>query len=434
MVPLKSVKLPGAILRVHAPSKVRKLVTSIRRYGFIQPLLVDSKRQIMDGVARYQAAKAAELEYVPVIDVSHLNDNDLRSLRLALNRLQEEVTWDRQAVAEELRHLIDVGSDLDLTGFEAVEIENFLEIGEAENEVEDLDASLAARPLVSRPGDLWVMQSGRSEHRVACGDFRDEGLCLQLFGGELATAGVTDPPYNLPIRGHVSGTGKHSEFANASGEMSDSEFQAFLESTLLVTFAWLQVKGVAYVCMDWRHIRHLLNAGRTRNLELLNLVVWTKSNPGMGSFYRSQHELIAVFKRNGESHRNNIELGRHGRSRSNVWPYRGVNVFGPERHLLDEHPTVKPAAMVGDAIRDVTLPGEIVFDPFLGSGSTLIAAERTHRRCFGIEIEPKFVDLAVRRWQLETGRSAIRKSDGVSFSNAEALATKVDPVEGRVLP
>lgn len=186
--------------------------------------------------------------------------------------------------------------------------------------------------------------------------------------------------------------------------------------------------------MDWRHIRFLLNAAHACDLALLNVAVWTKSNAGMGSFYRSQHELIAVFKRQGEAYRNNIELGRHGRSRSNVWPYRGVNVFGPERHLLDEHPTVKPSAMVGDAIRDVTAPGEIVFDPFLGSGSTLIAAERTRRRCFGMEIEPKYVDLAIRRWEAETGQSAIRLSDGLSFNDAEQIVIAANLAQEKVKP
>ena len=343
---------------------------------------------------------AAELEFVPAIVVSHLSADEIRVVSLSMNRLQEEVTWDREVIAGEFRYLISVGFELDLTGFDTVEIENYLEIGEPEADVEVIDASLMERPLVSRPGDVWVLV-GKMRHSIACGDSRDEELVEKLFGEYLAAACLTDPPYNVRIRGNVSGTGKHTEFAFASGEMTAAEFQTFLENVLETIFSQLQQNGVAFVCMDWRHVRHLLNAGETRNLELINIVVWTKSNPGMGSFYRSQHELIVVFKRKGQSHRNNIELGRHGRSRSNVWPYRGVNVFGPERHLLDLHPTVKPSAMVADVIRDVTLPGEIIFDPFLGSGTTLIAAERTHRRCLAIEIEPKYVDLSIRRWQLE---------------------------------
>ena len=426
MFALKSVHLPEKPVRIHSRSKLRKLKKSIIRFGLLAPLLITSLGQIVDGVARFKAAMAAELEFVPAIVVSHLSADEIRVLSLSMNRLQEEVTWDREVVAGEFRYLISVGFELDLTGFDTVEIENYLEIGDPEGNVEDIDASLMERPQVSQRGDVWAFNVGKMRHSIACGDSRNIELVEKLFGEDLAAACVTDPPYNVRIRGNVSGTGKHKEFAIASGEMTSAEFQIFLENCLVIIFSRLQQNGVAFVCMDWRHVRHLLNAGESRNFELINIVVWTKSNPGMGSFYRSQHELIVVFKRKGQSHRNNIELGRHGRSRSNVWPYRGVNVFGPERHLLDLHPTVKPSAMVADAIRDVTLPGEIIFDPFLGSGTTLIAAERTHRRCLAIEIEPKYVDLSIRRWQLETGQSAIRLSDGVSFNDAEELAIKAN--------
>lgn len=426
-VSIESLCAPERPVRLHSASKLQKLRRHIERYGVLVPLLVHFEGRIVDGIARYQTAIAIGLTHLNVIDISHLPHDDLRALRLALNRLQQEATWDPTAVAVELKFLAEVGFDLDFTGFDTVEIENYLEIGDVPSEVEDLDASLAAGPVITRPGDIWVMGSGSTEHRVACGDFRDEGLCKVLFSGLRAAACFTDSPYNLRISGHVSGTGKHAEFAMATGEMSDEAFEAFLSEVLALIFTALAPDGVAFLCMDWRHIRHLLDAAKVHDLELLNLAVWVKSNPGMGSFYRSQHELIAVFKRPGETHRNNVQLGRHGRSRSNVWEYRGVNVFGPERHLLDLHPTVKPSAMVADAIRDVTMPGEAVFDSFLGSGTTLIAAERTQRRCLGIEIEPKYVDLAVRRWQLATGRAAVRLSDGVSFPDAESAARSDSP-------
>jgi DNA modification methylase len=427
---IADLRVPENLLRAHSESKLRRLRRNIERFGVLVPLLVDGDGRIVDGVARYQAAKAAGLEHLNTINIAHLSTDEMRALRLALNRLQEEVTWDRQAVAAELRHLVEIDFELDLTGFSTVEIENFLEIGDTPADVEELDAKLAAGPVVSQPGDIWVMASGKLEHRVACGDFRDQGLCQRLFGDVLAAACFTDPPYNVAIRGHVSSTGKHGEFAMASGEMTSSQFEGFLASVLDSVDGILQVGGVAFICMDWRHLRPLLNVGESRRFELLNLAVWAKSNAGMGSFYRSQHELVVVFKRQAERHRNNVELGRHGRSRSNVWEYRGVNVFGPERHLLNEHPTVKPAALVGDALRDVTLPGETVFDPFLGSGTTLIAAERTRRRCFGVEIEPRYVDLGIRRWQLETGRPAIREADGASFAEAEEVAARSSLVQG----
>lgn len=431
MTPLEALKAPIAILRNHNPAKIRKLKKSIKRYGILAPLLINSN-QIVDGFARFQAAKAAGLEAVPTIDISFFSESQLRALRLTLNRLQEEVKWDRKTVAFELKFLAKMQFELDQTGFDTVEIENYLEIGEPEADVEDLNVSLLAMAAVSKLGDVWVLNGNHGEHRVGCGDFRAEEFLKRIFGESSAAACFTDPPYNVRVQGHVSGTGKHTEFAVASGELTDEEFEIFLRAMLVIIYRHLLANAVAFVCMDWRHCRHLAAAGEACELELLNLCVWTKSNPGMGSFYRSQHELIFVFKVKGQPYRNNVELGRHGRSRSNVWPYRGVNVFGAERHLLDSHPTPKPSAMVADAIRDVTLPGEIVFDPFLGSGTTLIAAERTHRRCYATEIEPKYIDLAIRRWQLETGLEAIRLSDGLSFAEAEKSAISVNAAGDQV--
>ncbi|WP_373503165.1 site-specific DNA-methyltransferase [Aestuariivirga sp.] len=368
LAPISSLRPPEIPLREHSTSKLHKLRRNIEYYGVLSPLLVKADGQIVDGVARYKAAQAAGLQHLPVIYIDHLSETQVRALRLSLNRLQDEATWDQHAVAAELRHLSEVGFDLDLTAFDTVEIENLLEIGVPPGDVEDLDASLLAQPVVTQPGDLWILQSGKQEHRVICGDVRNGELLQKLFGDERAAACVTDPPYNVRIRGHVSGTSKHTEFAVASGEMTDLEFESFLATVLGIIVIFLKGGAVAFIFMDWRHIRHLFNAGQSCCLELLNLAVWVKSNPGMRSMYRSQHELIAIFKRQSEPHRNNIALGRHGRSRSNVWQYRGVNVFGPERHLLDAHPTVKPVAMLGDAIRDVTAVNEIIFDPFLGSG------------------------------------------------------------------
>ncbi len=431
MTPLEALQEPLMIQRTHTPAKIRKLTKSIKRFGILAPLLISSN-QIVDGIARFQAAKGAGLEAVPTIDISYFSENELRALRLALNRLQEEVQWNKKAVALELSFLINEGFDLDEIAFDTAEIENHLEIGESVADVEDLNVSSLAMAAVSRLGDVWLLKGNHGEHRVGCGDFRDEELRKRIFGESLAAACVTDPPYNVRIQGHVSGTKKHKEFPFASGEMTDEQYEIFLRALLVIIYRHLLRNAIAFVSVDWRHCRHLAAAGAACELELLNVCVWTKSNPGMGSFYRSQHELIFVFKLNGQPYRNNIELGRHGRSRSNVWPYRGVNVFGAERHLLESHPTPKPSAMIADAILDVTLPGEIVFDPFLGSGTTLIAAERTHRRCHAMEIEPKYVDLGIRRWQLETGLEAFRLSDGLSFAEAEKSAYPVNVADDQV--
>lgn len=416
---LADLKPPPNVLRYHSDRKMKALTKHVEENGVMAPLMTTSDGTIIDGRARYLAAERAGLTDVRTICVSHLPESRIRALRLSLNRFQEEASWDRPGVAEELRHLLEINFDLELTGFSTVEIESYLEIeGSPPGEEETVDASSLSAPPVSKPGDIWSLP-GNSAHRLACGNSHDPTLADRLFDGRQAQACFSDPPYNVRISGFVSGTGRHKEFAQGSGEMSDSEFVEFLLRAQQATISRLSPDAVAFWCIDWRHLWHMVEASRRSGLELLNMAVWVKSNGGMGSLYRSQHELICVFKRPGAQHRNNIELGRHGRTRTNVWEYRGVNVMGPERHLLSLHPTVKPAALVADAIRDVTLPGDIVFDPFLGSGTTLIAAERTKRVCYGIDIEPKYVDLAIRRWQAETGRDAVRLADGVAFNEAE---------------
>lgn len=422
---VSELKVSPFAARNHPREQRAKLTAHVRKYGVLVPLLIEQGGFIVDGQARLEAARDAGLTHVLTINVSHLAEPDRRAVRLAMNRLAEDGKWDKEALARELNYLLEVGYDVELTGFDTLEIENVIEVLDDPSGVEEhIDAKMVSNIPVSRHGDLWVLGEPERAHRIACGDYRDQVLLDVLFQSRTAAISFTDPPYNVPIQGFVSGLGRasHNEFAMASGEMSRTEFQTFLSATLSAIYARMSESGLAYVCMDWRSIAALIDAGQSLGLELLNLAVWVKTNAGMGSFLRSQHELIAIFKRPGTSHRNNVELGKHGRSRSNVWHYRGVNVMGPERHLLAEHPTVKPSAMVADAIRDASMPGDIVFDPFLGSGTTLIAAERTRRVCYGIEIEPTFVDLAIRRWQAETGKDAVRIGDGMPFDEAERSA------------
>jgi DNA modification methylase len=247
--------------------------------------------------------------------------------------------------------------------------------------------------------------------------------------GSVADVIFTDPPYNVPIEGHVGGLGSihHREFAMAAGEMSAPEFTQFLIKIFLFLVKFSSDGSLHYLCIDWRHLGELLAAGAKAYTELKNLAVWIKDKPGMGSLYRSQHELIFVYKNGRGSHRNNIQLGQFGRNRSNCWHYPGANSFsrnGDEGNLLALHPTVKPVAMIADAILDCTARGDIVLDAFLGSGSTLIAAERVGRRCYGIEIDPLYVDTIVRRWESLTGRLAVHQSTGLSFTELEANAEK----------
>lgn len=362
---------------------------------------------------------------IAVVVVHNRDEAEIRALRLALNRISEDAAWDNEKLRTEFAALLDLSFDLQLTGFDAVEIDMALTIdAPTSNTVEEVvsdDIEPAPGAAVTKAGDVWLL----GKHLVACGDARDTNWLWDLLGASRATVAFIDPPYNIKIDGFVSGLGRnhHREFAMASGEMDREEFVAFLSRSLDALKSCVVEGAIAFVCMDWRHAGELLEAAAQQALELKNLCVWVKSNAGMGTFYRSQHELVFVFKHGDAPHQNNFELGQHGRVRSNVWNYRGVNSFGRDRNeLLGVHPTCKPVAMISDAIRDVSRRGECVIDTFLGSGSTLIAAEEIGRVCIGIEIDPLYVDVAVRRWQKATGRDAVLKETGETF---ESIAERV---------
>jgi DNA modification methylase len=345
--------------------------------------------------------------------VANRDPAEIKAIRLALNRLPQDAGWNSTELKLEFEELLTLGFDMVVTGFETVEIDMALAIDDpSAGEVEDAPEGPGEGPAVSKPGDIWML----GDHRLACGDARDGQLIAALMAGASAQMAFTDPPYNVKIDGNAVGAGRHREFAFASGEMSKVEFTGFLTDALASVAAIMVDGAVAYVCMDWRHVEELLAATNAARLNQLNLAVWTKTNAGMGSLYRSQHELVFVLKKGDAPHINNVELGKHGRSRSNVWPYRGMTSFGADRDaLLGSHPTVKPVALVADAIKDVSRRGDLVFDPFLGSGTTLIAAHRTGRRCYGIELDPAYADVIIRRWESETGRQAVLASTGEPF-------------------
>ena len=306
--------------------------------------------------------------------------------------------------------------DVTVTGFEIAEIDLILKEAESEPDKEDsFEASLDG-PSVSQAADLWLM----GKHRVLCGSALDQNALTSLLSGRRANVVFVDPPYNVAIDGHATGNGAihHREFAMASGEMSEAEFLRFLEASLSLLAKHSAEGSVHFVCMDWRHMKKVAVDGEKVYGKLLNLCVWAKDNGGMGSFYRSQHELVFVFRNGGSSHRNNIQLGRYGRNRTNVWRYPGVNTFskqGEEGNLLALHSTVKPVALVADAQLDCSARGEVVLDTFLGSGTTLIAAERVGRVCYGLELDSGYVDTAIRRWQEYTGDMAILAASGLTF-------------------
>ncbi len=428
MVPLRSLKPAERNARTHSKKQVEQVAHSMKRFGVINPLIVDSRNRIVAGHARAEAARSLSLKIVPVVRVADLSDVELRAYMLADNRLAESAGWDRELLAlefEELQiSLPEVDLDLDITGFDAGEIDSIMaDFAESRSDPADEMPELE-EAVTALPGDLFVL----GHHRIIVGDARDRDVYASLMGPETAEMGFLDPPYNVKVNGHVGGRGrtKHREFAHASGEMTSSQFTQFLRESLGAAARSVKDGGIVYVCMDWRHSPELLEAGASVFDELKNICVWAKSNAGQGSFYRNQHELVFVYKRGKAAHINTFELGQHGRNRSNVWNYAGVNSFRAGR--MDElkmHPTVKPVALIADAMKDCSRRGSIILDSFVGSGSSLLAAEQVGRRAYCIEIDPRYVDLAIRRWQRATRKDAVLESSGETFD--EVCAARSAP-------
>lgn len=407
--------------RTHSKRQIKQIAESITRFGFTNPVLIDENRQIIAGHGRAQAAELVGLKRVPTIALEHLSEAEKRAYIIADNRLAEKAGWDREILAIELQGLIDLDFDVELTGFEMAEIDLILDEAAEANEApspEDNAPEVAPGPAITFAGDLWIA----GQHRLFCGDARDPAAYANILEGRLAEFVFTDPPYNLAIAGNVSGLGrvKHQDFAMACGEMNERQFTEFLHSVFRRLAHSTTGGSIHCICMDWRHAFEMMTAGRAVYRELKNICVWCKTNAGMGSHYRSQHELVFVWKKGTSSHVNNIELGRYGRSRSNVWSYPGVNTLRPGR--MDElalHPTVKPVALVADAIKDSSRRGDRVLDPFAGSGTILIAAEKTGRQARAIELDPHYCDVAIRRWQAYTGKTAIHTETGLLFEDYE---------------
>jgi DNA modification methylase len=412
--------------RAHSPRQIRQIARSIEAFGFVVPVLVDARGRIIAGHGRILAALLLGWTEVPTICVDHLTEAQARLLMLADNRLNENSSWDDRLLAEQLKELseLDLDFSLEVTGFEMGEIDlrieglNSLTQG-GEDSADNLPPE-SNQPPVTRVGDLWLLEG----HRVYCENALEAAAYAGLMQGDKAAMVFTDPPYNVPIEGNVSGLGaiRHKDFMMAVGEMSESEFIAFLVRAFSLMANHSCTGSLHFLCMDWRHMTEMLTAGRRVYTELKNLCVWVKDNGGMGSLYRSQHELVFVFKHGRGSHRNNVQLGQYGRNRTNVWHYPGANTFsrsGDEGNLLAQHPTVKPVAMVADAIMDCTARGDIVLDGFLGSGTTVIAAERTGRRCYGLDFDPIYVDTTLRRWQAFSGKDARHATSNRTFNDLE---------------
>jgi len=410
--------------RTHSKKQIRQIADSIKTFGWTNPVLIDAEGGIIAGHGRVEAAKLLGLDRVPTLLINHLSEVQKRAYVLADNKLAENAGWDPEILALELQALCDLEIDFDLevTGFETAEIDlviESLEGGEDDPAADALTGGDPDAPPVSRSGDFWRL----GEHRLLCGDATKPEALDRLLGAEKADMVFLDPPYNVAIDGNVCGLGsvRHRDFAMASGEMSEAEFTAFL-TTALTNLADHSAEGsIHFVCMDWRHMAELLAAGRVAYSELKNLCIWNKTNGGMGTFYRSKHELVFVYKSGTAPHINTFELGQHGRSRTNVWDYAGVNSLRAERlEELQMHPTVKPVALIADAIKDCSRRGGLILDSFAGSGSTIIAAEKTGRRAYALELDPSYVDTAVRRWQIYSGQAAIHAETGETFEQIMA--------------
>lgn len=410
--------------RTHSQKQITQIAASIDAFGFNNPVLIDQDHTIIAGHGRVAAAKKLGLVTVPCVRLDHLSEAQKRAYILADNRLAEQAGWDQDILAIELQHLteIDVDFDVTLTGFEMGEVDVILGASDqpaAKDDPADHMPAVALGPAITRSGDIW--QIGR--HRLICGDATVPKAYAKLLHGAKAQMVFTDPPYNLKIDGHVSGLGslRHREFAVASGELDAAAFTRFLAG-IFDHLVWHAEDGaIHFVCMDWRHQREILTAAEGAFTELKNLCVWAKTNGGMGSLYRSQHELVFVFKSGTAPHINNVALGKHGRYRTNVWTYAGANAFSATRKTdLAMHPTVKPVALVADAILDCSKRKGLILDAFGGSGTTLVAAERTGRVGAAIEIDPHYCDVIVRRLGAVAGLKATLEATGSTFEEVSA--------------
>lgn len=429
-LPVERLQLDPKNPRRHSTRQIKQLAKSIESFGFNVPILIDANNKILAGHGRWQACKELGWKEVPTIQLAHLTAAQARAFNIADNRLTDTSDWNDELLVQSLQELadnLDLNFDLEAIGFTMGEIDFKIEALSSVNEAErdPIDELEAVKPdrAISQVGDIWQL----GNHRIFCGNALELDSYKILMRSERASMIFTDPPYNVRIDGHCTGLGviKHREFPMASGEMSKAEFTDFLLTACELLVQHSDPGSLHYIFMDWRHANELLNAAEKAFAELKNICVWVKDNGGMGSLYRSQHELVFVFKHGKAPHRNNVELGKYGRYRTNVWNYPGANTLSrkqKDENLLALHPTVKPIALIADVIMDVTARNDIVLDSFLGSGSTLLAAERVGRRCYGIELDPLYVDTALRRWQKWTGDNAIHVTSGKSFDDLVAEA------------
>ena len=412
--------------KIHSPDQISQIADSIHQFGFVNPILIDEHGEIIAGHGRFEAAKILNLSQVPVIRIGHLTDVQKRKLRIADNRISENGGgWNADILNIEISELCELEdvSDITITGFNDIEIDQILAEPRTKAEVKKLDAVpyVADDEVITENGDIWEFDGG---HRIICGDSTKRETFENLIGNKRVNLVLQDPPFNIKIKGFVSGNGsvKHPDFAMAAGEMSDSEYTEFLSKNFTLCSEYATDNAMIFNFIDWRNIMPMLTACKQNFARYINLCVWVKNKAGMGTPYRSQHELCTVFLNKGGKVPDHIKLGKYGRNRSNVWHYYGCNSYGPHRNDLKMHPTVKSFEMLSDIMLDVTSVGDTVLDCFLGSGSTLVAAQRHRRICYGIEYEPKYVDTCVKRFYEAFGIDAKNLRTGKTYT--ELLANK----------
>ena len=420
-LPVNSLIIDPRNPRRHSSQQVSQIARSIKAFGFAAPVLIDCNNKIIAGTGRALAANKLGLAEVPVIRLENLTETQATALRVADNRLAERSTWDDKLLAATLKELstADLNFDIEAVGFEMGEIDFRIQKFDGTNDdLEDGTEVLlptSTRP-VTRSGDLWLL----GDHRLYCGNALDPSAYDALMNGKRAAASISDPPFNVKVHGHASRLGRvhHREFPMASGEMNCGEYTGFLLTVFALLAAHTVPGSLVYTFIDWRHLFEMVSAERQIFHELKNVCVWVKDRAGMGSFYRSQHELVLVFKNGTAPHRNNMQLGKFGRDRSNVWNYPSAKTFSlqsEEGNLASLHPTVKSLRLVGDAILDCSACGEVILDCFIGSGTTLLAAKRVGRVCYGMDLDPLYCDVTIRRWQADSGDHAVHAVSGESF-------------------
>ncbi|QNE33032.1 DNA methylase N-4 [Sphingomonas sp. NBWT7] len=422
--PLAEIQAYAGNPRKHPEKQIVQLMASMRHFGFALPLLVDVHGVLICGHARLEAARRLRTNDVPVLVAAHWSAAQVKAYRLADNQLATSSSWDAELLRIEISSIIELDeTPIEILGWSTGEIDVILDGAAAANDDDACENQLPDAMPVSQPGDLWLL----GKHRLLCGSSLEPAVWERLMNGASGAMVLTDAPFNVKVNGHVSGGGRHAEFAMASGEMSVAEFIDFNKSYLANMSAHLKDGAIVMAFMDHHHLFELMSAARDVGLRHLNLCVWAKTNGGMGSLYRSQHELVLVLKHGSAPHTNAVELGKHGRYRTNIWTQAGANAFGATRDAdLADHPTVKPTQLLAEAIRDVTRQGEIVLDAFSGSGSTILACERTKRVGYAVEIEPRYIDVAIRRWEKLSGRKAVLEATGESF--AEVAIARAEPL------